>query len=254
MVFQSYALFPHIRCSTTSPTACARAACAGRGARAGARGARDPSGSRGSRRVCPSSSPAASSSASALARALVLEPAALLFDEPLSNLDARAAPRVRDEIRAAAAAPGPLGGVRDPRSGGGAGGVRPHHRDGPRASSRTARPGPLRASATDSSPRSWARPTGLRHARACGRRDIVGDAGRARIAGRGTRHRAGTGALRGYAPSRSRSRAAARGSRARWRPWRTWEARSSITSTPPSGAFCGLGGCGRWLVPGTDVA
>src|SRR5207244_4491797 len=36
----------------------------------------------------------------ALARALVLEPGALLFDEPLSNLDARLRRRVRDEIRA----------------------------------------------------------------------------------------------------------------------------------------------------------
>jgi len=36
----------------------------------------------------------------ALARALVLEPRVLLFDEPLSNLDAKLRKRMRDEIRA----------------------------------------------------------------------------------------------------------------------------------------------------------
>ena len=57
-------------------------------------------GLRGLRRsACRASSRAASSSASALARALVLEPTVLLFDEPLSNLDAKLRRRVREEIR-----------------------------------------------------------------------------------------------------------------------------------------------------------
>jgi iron(III) transport system ATP-binding protein len=40
----------------------------------------------------------------ALARALVLEPAVLLFDEPLSNLDARLRREMREEIRACSSA------------------------------------------------------------------------------------------------------------------------------------------------------
>ena len=35
-----------------------------------------------------------------MARAIVLEPKVLLFDEPLSNLDAKLRRRVREDIRA----------------------------------------------------------------------------------------------------------------------------------------------------------
>ena len=100
MVFQSYALFPHMTVLENvcyGPLSMRREQ--GRGARARAGEARRCSGSPGSRSACPPSCPAASSSASPWRASLVLEPAVLLFDEPLSNLDAKLRRRVREEIR-----------------------------------------------------------------------------------------------------------------------------------------------------------
>ena len=68
----------------------------------------------------------------ALARALVLEPAVLLFDEPLSNLDARLRRSMREEIRALQQRLGLTVAYVTHDQERGARGERPHHRHGPR--------------------------------------------------------------------------------------------------------------------------
>ncbi len=100
LVFQSYALFPHLTVLdnvayglvvTGVPKANAhqRAAAALDGVGLSGLGARWPAELSGGQQQRV-----------AVARALVLEPAVLLFDEPLSNLDARLRRSMRDEIRA----------------------------------------------------------------------------------------------------------------------------------------------------------
>ena len=64
-----------------------------------------------------------------MARALVLEPQVLLFDEPLSNLDAKLRRRVREDIRELQQKLNLTVALRDARPGGGARRVRPDHRD-----------------------------------------------------------------------------------------------------------------------------
>ena len=99
MVFQSYALFPHMTVlqnvcygplSTSSDKAKARAL---------AHAKLEMLGLAGLENRLPSELSGGQQQRVAVARSLVLEPAVLLFDEPLSNLDAKLRRRVRQEIR-----------------------------------------------------------------------------------------------------------------------------------------------------------
>jgi iron(III) transport system ATP-binding protein len=99
MVFQSYALFPHMTVlanvaygPTVSGVAKRRAQdmAADKIALLGLAGLEDR---------FPSELSGGQQQRVAVARALVLEPLVLLFDEPLSNLDAKLRRRVRDDIR-----------------------------------------------------------------------------------------------------------------------------------------------------------
>jgi iron(III) transport system ATP-binding protein len=99
MVFQSYALFPHMTVldnvcygplSTRTEKAMARELAHAKLTMLGLEGLEDR---------LPSELSGGQQQRVAVARSLVLEPAVLLFDEPLSNLDAKLRRRVRQEIR-----------------------------------------------------------------------------------------------------------------------------------------------------------
>jgi iron(III) transport system ATP-binding protein len=99
MVFQSYALFPHMNVIQNvgyglSVSGSSKAEAAER-----ARVAMQSVGLTGYDKRLPSELSGGQQQRVALARALVLEPAVLLFDEPLSNLDARLRRSMREEIR-----------------------------------------------------------------------------------------------------------------------------------------------------------
>ncbi len=99
MVFQSYALFPHMTVIENVSYGFVVSGMRKAEAQERARQGLDLVGLNGYDERLPSELSGGQQQRVAVARALVLEPEVLLFDEPLSNLDAKLRRRVREEIR-----------------------------------------------------------------------------------------------------------------------------------------------------------
>jgi iron(III) transport system ATP-binding protein len=100
MVFQSYALFPHMSVLDNVAYGLISSNWKKVDAHAKAEEALATVGLKGFGTRLPSEMSGGQQQRVAVARALVLEPDVLLFDEPLSNLDARLRRTMREEIRA----------------------------------------------------------------------------------------------------------------------------------------------------------
>lgn len=99
MVFQSYALFPHMSVVENVRYGLVVSGMAKAEANERAKTALATVGLSGLDERLPSELSGGQQQRVAVARALVLEPSVLLFDEPLSNLDARLRRQMREEIR-----------------------------------------------------------------------------------------------------------------------------------------------------------
>ena len=99
MVFQSYALFPHMTVLENVSYGLVVSGAPKAAARERAREKLALVGLAGFDERFPSELSGGQQQRVAVARAVVLEPQVLLFDEPLSNLDAKLRRRVRDDIR-----------------------------------------------------------------------------------------------------------------------------------------------------------
>ena len=100
MVFQSYALFPHMDVGANVRYGLDVSGVSKPEAARRARNAMQSVGLSGFEQRMPSELSGGQQQRVAVARSLVLEPSVLLFDEPLSNLDARLRRSMRGEIRA----------------------------------------------------------------------------------------------------------------------------------------------------------
>eukprot|EP01030_Chromulinospumella_sphaerica_P034810 gene34810-biopygen24557 len=100
MVFQSYALFPHMSVLENVSYGLNVSGVPKQEVSERARSAMAIVGLGGYESRYPAELSGGQQQRVALARALVLEPSVLLFDEPLSNLDARLRRSMREEIRA----------------------------------------------------------------------------------------------------------------------------------------------------------
>jgi iron(III) transport system ATP-binding protein len=99
MVFQSYALFPHMTVNENVAYGLESSKLPKAEVAEKARAGLELVGLAGYGDRLPSELSGGQQQRVAVARALVLEPQVLLFDEPLSNLDARLRRRVREDIR-----------------------------------------------------------------------------------------------------------------------------------------------------------